>query len=420
MGSPLFLLPFFIFFVRVNSQKDGCDSSLALGSSLSFNTTSLHCQSVWSSEGFVLRYQESKPGLWSFVLSAPDSNSWVAIGFSSSGRMPGTSAVVGWPTGNGAGTIRQYSLSGYTQSAVQPDEGNLDLVNPVFVSRSSRVYLAFQLKAAKPLSSVIYAVGPRGDVPDFFGMLDQHRSYVSTTLDFSKAEGASASPKGSGGSDNDGNHVDDDGNHSGSGSGQFGGGSVESGGSSGDSMRNFDGSGRSSLASGGSSSFTVKRTHGVLNILAWVILLPLGVIAARHYKHYDQRWFYSHLALQMTAFGLAISGLLTGISLEGQFGVADAHKVLGILAFSLACVQVTALLIRPDKTSKLRKYWNWYHHWVGRIALLIGFINAFVGIKTARETKSWYEYIGIVLAILVSGSAVLEVKSIYCKYFQKP
>ncbi|KAF3789952.1 Cytochrome b561 and DOMON domain-containing protein [Nymphaea thermarum] len=408
MRSLLFILPFLLCFLSVNSQKDGCSSNLSLSSSLSFNTTSLSCQSVWSSEDFILRYQETKPGLWSFVLSAPDSNSWVAIGFSSSGRMPGTSAVVGWPTGSGAGMIKQYSLSGYSQSAVQPDQGDLDLVSPVFVSESSRVYLAFQLKAATPLSSLVYAVGPKGDIPDVFGMLDQHRSYVSTTLDFSKAKRPSASPKASGGSD-------DNGFDSGSRSGDFGGGSSDG---SGDGLRDFDGRSRTSLASGGSSSFTVKRTHGALNVLAWVILLPLGIIAARHYKHHDPSWFYSHLALQMTAFGLAIAGFLTGLSLQGQFHVADGHKVLGILALGLACVQATALLIRPGKTSKFRRYWNWYHHWVGRIALLIGLINVFYGVKAAREPKSWYEYLGIVLAILGSGSAVLEVKNIYSKYFQ--
>ncbi|KAF3782775.1 Cytochrome b561 and DOMON domain-containing protein [Nymphaea thermarum] len=80
--------------------------------------------------------------------------------------------------------------------------------------------------------------------------------------------------------------------------------------------------------------------------------------------------------------------------------------------------RATSLLIRPGKTSKLRKYWNWYHHWVGSIALLIGFINVFYGVKAAREPKSWYEYLGIVLAVLGSGSAALEVKNIYSKYFQ--
>ncbi|KAF3781573.1 SNF2 domain-containing protein CLASSY 2 [Nymphaea thermarum] len=41
------------------------------------------------------------------------------------------------------------------------------------------------------------------------------------------------------------------------------------------------------------------------------------------------------------------------------------QKVVGYLVWL-----ATSLLIRPGKTSKLRKYWNWYHHWVGRIAWL--------------------------------------------------
>lgn len=51
--------------------------------------------SVWSSQGFVLRYRQTDTKQWSFVLSAPNSNSYIAMGFSPDGQMVGSSAIVG-------------------------------------------------------------------------------------------------------------------------------------------------------------------------------------------------------------------------------------------------------------------------------------------------------------------------------------
>ncbi|CAN6485393.1 unnamed protein product [Victoria cruziana] len=380
MGKAPFLLSFLFFFFlsSANSQSDSCSADLLLPPSLQFNTTALSCQSVWSSENFLLRYAQSSPGLWSFVLSAPDTGSWFGIGFSSDGRMSGTSAVVGWPTGNGAGVIKQYHLTGYSRKSVQPDQGNLALVNPTFVSKGSTVYLAFQLKAGTPQSALIYAVGPQNAVPGSDGLLDTHRSYVSTSFSFSTGKGSTTSSGKSGESDDD----------------------ESSGGS------------KSTVVSGSSSAFlTIKTTHGLLNIAAWAIFLPLGIMAARYFKQLDPTWFYTHLSLQMTGFGLAIAGVLTGISLENEYSLeSDEHKLLGFVAFGLACVQATALLIRPEKKSKIRKYWNWYHHCVGRIAIVIGVANIFYGIKVGGESKSWNGYVGAVLAVLGVCSIILEIR----------
>ncbi|XP_031477464.1 cytochrome b561 and DOMON domain-containing protein At3g07570-like [Nymphaea colorata] len=378
MGKAMFLLSFVFFFLSANSQSDSCSTTLLLTPPLQFNTTSLNCQSVWSSENFLLRYAQTSPGLWSFVLSAPDTSAWFGIGFSSNGRMSGTSAVIGWPTGNGAGVIKQYYLGGYSRKAVQPDQGNLALVNPTFVSKGSTLYLAFQLKVGTPQSGLIYAVGPQNAIPASDGLLDPHRTYTSTSFSFSTGQGSPVSPGGHEGSDDD---------ESTSGS-------------------------KNRVVSGASSAFlTTKATHGLLNIAAWAVILPLGIMAARYFKHLDPTWFYAHLSLQMTGLGLAIAGVLTGISLENEFGLeVDKHKLLGFVALGLACAQATALLIRPDKKSKIRRYWNWYHHWVGRIALVIGVVNIFYGIKVGRVSKSWNGYVGTVLAVLGMLSIILEIR----------
>lgn len=66
--------------------------------------------------------------VWSFVLSAPDNGGYISIGFSPTGRMVGSSAVVGWVAAGGvAGSARQYYLAGTSSRSCPPDQGKLAL-----------------------------------------------------------------------------------------------------------------------------------------------------------------------------------------------------------------------------------------------------------------------------------------------------
>lgn len=69
-----------------------------------------------------------------------------------------------------------------------------------------------------------------------------------------------------------------------------------------------------------------------------------------------------------------------------------------------------ALLARPAKTSKARKYWNWYHHNAGRILFIIAAVNIFYGIHLGEKGTEWRAGYAIVLAILGVTSVVLEVR----------
>ncbi|XP_042455230.1 cytochrome b561 and DOMON domain-containing protein At3g07570-like isoform X2 [Zingiber officinale] len=184
MISTIFLL-LLSFTCSVISQSDSCSTLLSVSNLIPFNTSSLTCVAAWNSEGFILRYAKAGPRLWSFVLSAPDSGTYVAIGFTPNGRMVGSSAVVGWvPGGGGAVVAKQYSLGGYSSSQCPPDQGDLPLVqrSSVLVSKHSRVYLAFQLGTVQPQQNLIYAVGPAGTLPSAGGYLSAHRNMASDTL----------------------------------------------------------------------------------------------------------------------------------------------------------------------------------------------------------------------------------------------
>lgn len=134
-----------------------------------------------------MQYEQSSSNVWSFVLSAPgDTNSYIAIGFSSNGKMVGSSAVVGWSS-NGTGVVKQYYLGGTSPRLVEPDKGNLELLpnSSSIIAQSSRLYLTFQLETNLPLSRLIYSVGPDGIFPAAPNyILTQHRNKVSTSVNY--------------------------------------------------------------------------------------------------------------------------------------------------------------------------------------------------------------------------------------------
>ncbi|XVF72358.1 hypothetical protein PTKIN_Ptkin12aG0115500 [Pterospermum kingtungense] len=343
-----------LLLLQVNSQQtDSCSSSPTLD--VPFGTTSLHCLNVWNTHDFILRYAETSSNVWSFVLSAPDTNSFIAMGFSSNGMMVGSSAMVGWISADGTATVKQYFLGGQSPNLVLPDQGKLTIVtnSSSITLQSSRLYMAFQLNTSQPLSRVIYSVGQIRVIPsspDY--TLAEHRDKVSTILNYVSGTSASKSP------------------HS-----------------------------------------RLRKSHGILNMLSWGILMIIGAIVARHLKQWDPIWFYSHAAIQSCAFILGISGIICGFALEHRLEAhVPTHKGLGIFILVLGCLQVMAVFARPDKESKRRKFWNWYHYSVGRILIVFAMANVFYGIHLREKGRGWNAGYGVVIAILLLVSFILELR----------
>ena len=135
-----------------------------------------------------MQYSQSSSNTWSFILSTPNTDSYIAMGFSPTGNMVGSSAIVGWVSNNGSvGGMKQYYLGGQASDKVVPDKGNLQILpnSTLITSQSSSLYMAFQLRATQPLSRLIYSVGPTGFFPSAPSFtLIQHRDQVSTTINY--------------------------------------------------------------------------------------------------------------------------------------------------------------------------------------------------------------------------------------------
>ncbi|XP_071738033.1 cytochrome b561 and DOMON domain-containing protein At3g07570-like [Rutidosis leptorrhynchoides] len=342
--------------------QDSCSSNISrasLNGPISFDTSSLNCYPVWPSENFILRYSQQGPNLWNFVLSAPNTNSYTAMGFSSDGQMVGSSAIVGWVGSDGVSNMKKYYLGGQTPSQVLPDQGSLQVLGntsaPLMSSDTSRIYMAFQLVTHQPSGRLIFSVGdssnPPPSAPSY--RLTQHRTETAIRLNYASGQANKLKAP-----------------HS-----------------------------------------NLKRAHGILNIIGWGVLIPIGVMVARYLKHLDSLWFNLHIGIQSLGFILGLSGVIAGFVLDNRLAVnVRKHKGLGITILVYGCLQLVALLARPSLDSKTRKYWNWYHYTIGRVMILTVIVNIFYGIHIAKAGSSWNASYGVILGIFIMTVLFLEVR----------
>ncbi|GFY91616.1 auxin-responsive family protein [Actinidia rufa] len=174
-------------------------------------------------------------------------------------------------------------------------------------------------------------------------------------------------------------------------------------------------SGQSGTSGAANSKIKKKNIHGVLNAFSWGILMPVGILIARYVKVFefaDPAWFYLHATCQTSAYIIGVAGWATGLQLgKDSPGIQHtAHRTIGILIFSLATLQVFALLLRPKKEHKYRLYWNIYHHAIGYTVLVLSIINIFKGFDILnRSDDKWEKAYIVITGALAVIAIILEV-----------
>lgn len=90
----------------------------------------------------------------------------------------------------------------------------------------------------------------------------------------------------------------------------------------------------------------MKKNHGVLGIIGWGLILPIGAIVPRYFKHKDPLWYYLHSVLQFIGFALGLATVIIGQRLYNLIH-ADfpSHRGIGIFVLVLSILQV-----RPQLT----------------------------------------------------------------------
>ncbi|OVA08781.1 Cytochrome b561 [Macleaya cordata] len=181
-------------------------------------------------------------------------------------------------------------------------------------------------------------------------------------------------------------------------------------------LHNVDSSETIDLISGKSRSgagYRRQHVHGILNIVGWGTLLPIGMIIARYFKEFPVKykgWFSLHVSCQISAYIIGTIGWVTGIWLgnASKDYVFRIHRIFGITVFTFTTLQVLALWLRPNVKDEYRKYWSIYHHFLGYGLIPVIIMNIFHGIDILRPAEKWkWAYVAI-LGVFGSSILVLE------------
>lgn len=95
--------------------------------------------------------------------------------------------------------------------------------------------------------------------------------------------------------------------------------------------------------------FVWEQIHGILSVAGWGFLLPIGAMAARYLRtppFEQKRWFLVHVPIQLAGYSIGTAAWGIGLSLATNSRHPKAffsHKIIGILIFCLATLQVSLL-----------------------------------------------------------------------------
>ncbi|KAL7150945.1 hypothetical protein ABFS83_05G147500 [Erythranthe nasuta] len=152
----------------------------------------------------------------------------------------------------------------------------------------------------------------------------------------------------------------------------------------------------------------VLAVHGFMMFLAWGILLPAGILAARYLKHVkDDSWYRIHVYLQYSGLAIVFLGFLFAVAELRGLTLDSVHVKFGMLAILLAVAQPMNAYLRPKKaaigeeSSRKRIVWEYTHIITGRCALVVGFAALISGLKHLGDRYGDENVHGLSWALIV-------------------
>jgi hypothetical protein len=170
--------------------------------------------------------------------------------------------------------------------------------------------------------------------------------------------------------------------------------------------------------------------HARLMVLAWAILLPLGVLAARYFKvtHrqdwprvVDNRaWWHAHRLLQYSGIAFMLIGLSIAWDNSKELSTAAAvHSYLGLGVIAVGILQVLSAWFRGSKggpsepeirgdhydMTPYRLKFEWIHKTCGWTALIAAVVTMGLGLWVA-DAPRWMPLVLTVWWIILIVCAV--------------
>jgi len=171
----------------------------------------------------------------------------------------------------------------------------------------------------------------------------------------------------------------------------------------------------------------VLAVHGFMMFLAWGILLPGGILAARYTKHLNgEVWFKIHVYSQYSGLAITFLGILFAVAELRGFHLGSLHVKFGLLTVLMGCIQPVNAYFRPKKpvsddpsgSSSKRVIWEYVHAYIGRSAIFVGVFALISGMKHLGERYDDENTIGLMWALIVWVSMGVFV-FLYLEYFEQ-
>eukprot|EP00475_Leptophrys_vorax_P034649 TRINITY_DN56217_c0_g1_i1.p1 TRINITY_DN56217_c0_g1~~TRINITY_DN56217_c0_g1_i1.p1 ORF type:complete len:301 (+),score=0.85 TRINITY_DN56217_c0_g1_i1:219-1121(+) len=144
------------------------------------------------------------------------------------------------------------------------------------------------------------------------------------------------------------------------------------------------------------------QVHGWLMWMSFGLLMPVGMITARHLQTVTPKWFAIHWGIQVLAVFLAVIAFFIGVA---RFdAITDStHARMGIAVFTFTIAQPVMGFLRPHKGHTIRVYWYLAHWLFGMLAVGLGWYTLFLGLDIyEEETGTSVQGLEIALACNVS------------------
>ncbi|KAK3937408.1 hypothetical protein QBC46DRAFT_392792 [Diplogelasinospora grovesii] len=326
--------------------------------------------------GLTVPDDASSPDLY-FTLAAPYGIAWAAVGLGSDTMSGGPLVLMIYIDGSGNNVTFSPRIStGHVEPSVYSGlqvetlngTGIFDDIY-IFSGRCSncRSWSGGSIDVASTGQKMIYATGPVGFVgsDDGDAPIGYHANYGSFTVDMTQAVGRAEAP-----------------------------------------VINAATSESSAFVVLGSNAQQGKRDwaaafHAVIMVLVFVGLMPMGVAMLR-----IGRWVRWHGINQGVAALGVIVGAGLGIYISRRYNRSKSfgtpHQIVGLVVLLAVVVQFCLgfwhhrIFKRTQQTTKLAPW----HVWLGRVVIVVGILNAFLGFPLALAPGYNYILAGLVIAIV--------------------
>lgn len=301
--------------------------------------------------GVQLEYEiDTRRGdMW--VRASAETRGWFGFGFSPSGFMPGSQAVVSWAGVNG---VREYNLGGKSVDEVSPvspmklSDTKVAQTNERLTSEWRRPFVD---ALGAPLDvnvgvSIVWAISG-----DNFPSLHQQFGYGN----FNFADGSYTE----------------------------------------------------------TSRFDWRLTHAIVMMIACGVCMPMGVIFSELIGRENRTLFFRwHRRLQIASTTLLLAGVAIGVTSVKQTNglhFVNFHTGQGVVVASLAVGQVISGIFRAGLGTKHRRTWSFVHKFTGRGVVLLAILQVYAGVYhysflTQQSMKPWLiTYSVMIIPLLLLG-----------------